>query len=165
MDQNIFVLLHVLAVVLLLGPVTTAVFLFPRAAREAHEGQTESRGKVSLLYAVSKGYAMWSLLVPLLGFGAFFMVDGAMKNYFIHIGILLSVIIWALLFFYIVPKQRSLVVDLGLENDDEDPVADEAPDADWVDTPGRLMMANYAFTALWALTFVLMFIKPEQLGS
>ena len=160
MYLNIFVLLHVLAVVLLLGPVTTAIFLFPRAAREAHEGHNESRGKVSLLHAISKGYAMWSLLVPLLGFGAFFMVPGALKNYFIHIGILLSVVIWALLFFYIVPKQRTLVVDLGLEDDDEDPVADDAPAADWVSTPGRLMVANYAFTVLWALTFVLMFIKP-----
>ena len=87
MPENFIVIIHVIAAIVLIGPVMIATSQFPKAAHAAHKGDELARGRAQSLHSITKGYGLWSLIVPLLGFGALFTVDGALKNYFIHTGI------------------------------------------------------------------------------
>lgn len=61
-------IVHVLAAVLLLGPVTVAVSQFQVQALKAHEGDTTAGGAARVFYRITQTYGMLSLLVPLVGF-------------------------------------------------------------------------------------------------
>ena len=65
-------IVHVLAAVLLLGPVTVAVSQFQVQALKAHEGDTAAGGAARVLYRITQTYGMLSLLVPLVGFAIMF---------------------------------------------------------------------------------------------
>ncbi|ACR18053.1 MULTISPECIES: hypothetical protein [Corynebacterium] len=160
MPEHFMVLIHVIAAIILIGPVMVATSQFPKAAQAAHNGDELARGRAQSLHSITKAYGLWSLLVPLIGFGALFTVDGALKNYFIHTGILLTVIGWGILFFVIVPKQRTLIADLNLLDEADDIEPDEVPPAQWDKTPGMLNMFSGIFNALWVITAILMFFRP-----
>ena len=62
-------ILHVVAALLLLGPVTVAVSTFHVRAREAHNGNNLARGSVRTLCTITNTYGLICLIVPLLGVG------------------------------------------------------------------------------------------------
>ena len=96
-------IIHVLAAVLLLGPVTVAVSQFQVQALKTHEGDTTAGGAARMLYRITQTYGMLSLLVPLVGFAIMFTGDYWHNGRF-HASLLLSVVAWALLLFVIAPK-------------------------------------------------------------
>ena len=98
-------IIHVLAAVLLLGPVTVAVSQFQVQALKAHEGDTTARGAARVLYRITQTYGMLSLLVPLVGFAIMFTGNYWHEGRF-HVSLLLSIIGWALLLFVIMPRQK-----------------------------------------------------------
>lgn len=162
---QVIIIAHVLAAILLLGPVTVAISMFPRMALAARNGETSSIGSARTLHAITRTYGMISLLVPLLGFGVMFMdLSTYIKAGALHASILLAVIAWALLYFVITPKQRVMMAGLGVTDADEQPDdpdfaarAEKANALDWDKAKGQLAMFSGIFSALWVIVAVLMF--------
>ena len=102
-------ILHVVAALLLLGPVTVAVSTFHVRAREAHNGNDLARGSVRTLFTITNTYGLISLIVPLLGVGLLLSNMSYLREGRFHASILLSVIAWGILFFLIVPRQKKMM--------------------------------------------------------
>ncbi|OMQ08843.1 DUF2269 domain-containing protein [Corynebacterium amycolatum] len=163
--QNVVSIVHVLAAILLLGPVTVAISMFPKLALAARGGEAGTVGAARTMHAISRTYGMWSLLVPLLGFGVMFTdVSTYMKSGAMHAAILLAIIAWALLFFLIIPRQRLMMAGLGIADEDEDVDDPEfierrkkADELDWDKQKGQLAMFSGIFSLLWVVAGILMF--------
>ncbi len=164
MDQ-ILLIAHVVAAILLLGPVAVATSMFPKLALAAHNGETGTIGGARTMHAICRTYGFFSLLVPLLGIG-FMFTDLSLygTNGIIHTSILLAVIAWALLFFVIVPRQRVMLAGLGVADEDESAKdtafkkrQEQAASLDWKKAKGQLAMFSGIFNALWLAIAVLMF--------
>ena len=163
--NNVVLIAHVVAAILLLGPVTVAISMFPRLALAARDGEAGTIGAARSMHAISRTYGLFSLAVPLLGFGVMFTDLGHyMKAGALHASILLAIIAWALLYFVITPKQSVMMAGLGVAGEDEladDPDfrkrAEKAANLDWKKAKGQLSMFSGIFSALWLITAVLMF--------
>ncbi|ALA67071.1 hypothetical protein [Corynebacterium lactis] len=163
--QNVITMVHVLAAILLLGPVTVAISMFPKLALAARGGEAGTIGAARTMHAISRTYGMWSLLVPLLGFGVMFMdISTYVKAGALHAAILLAIVAWALLFFMIIPRQRIMMAGLGVADEDEDADdpdfaerAAKAANLDWDKQKKQLAMFSGIFSALWFIAAVLMF--------
>ena len=151
------IFLHVVAAILLLGPVVVSTSMFPRQVAESRAGGEEATGRASVLYRITKTYGMLSLLVPLLG-GAVLAFDWETykANYWFHTAIVLSVIAWAILLGMVIPQQRKMMGTLG---------ALPAADADPADVTNNFEKSKAKATAgagifnlLWMLTLILMFL-------
>ncbi|OFT57610.1 hypothetical protein HMPREF3151_06870 [Corynebacterium sp. HMSC05H05] len=151
------IFLHVVAAILLLGPVVVSTSMFPRQVAESRAGGEEATGRASVLYRITKTYGMLSLLVPLLG-GAVLASDWETykANYWFHTAIVLSVIAWAILLGMVIPQQRKMMGTLG---------ALPAADADPADVTNNFEKSKAKATAgagifnlLWMLTLILMFL-------
>ena len=151
------IFLHVVAAILLLGPVVVSTSMFPRQVAESRAGGEEATGRASVLYRITKTYGMLSLLVPLLG-GAVLASDWETykANYWFHTAIVLSVIAWAILLGMVIPQQRKMMGTLG---------ALPAADADSADQTTNFEKSKAKSTAgagifnlLWMLTLILMFL-------
>ena len=112
--NTVFVLLHVAAAILLLGPVMVAASMFPRQAAEARSGAQESVGRASVLQRLTSTYGMLSALVPLLGAVVLiFGWENYKTNYFLHTAIILALIAWGILFGMVIPQQRKMMGTLN----------------------------------------------------
>lgn len=163
--NNVVLIAHVVAAILLLGPVTVAISMFPRVALAARGGEAGTTGSARTLHAITRTYGLVSLVVPLLGFGVMFTDIGTyIKSGALHTSILLAVIAWALLYFVITPRQAVMLAGLGVAGDDEladDPDfrkrVEKANAMDWDKAKSQLAMFSGIFSALWLITAVLMF--------
>ena len=88
---SLLTIVHILAAILLLGPVTVAVSQFQVQALKAHEGDTTAGGAARVLYRITQTYGTLSLLVPLVGFAIMFTGDYWHEGRF-HTSLLLSII-------------------------------------------------------------------------
>ncbi|MBV7295083.1 DUF2269 domain-containing protein [Corynebacterium sp. TAE3-ERU12] len=163
--MNLIQIAHVVAAILLIGPVTVATSIFPRTAAAAHAGDQGTLGAARVLYGISRTYGIISLAVPLLGVGlAFTDVSLYFTNGIVHASILGSIIAWALLFFVILPRQRVMLAGLGIAPDGEeadDPdlakLKAKAAELDWQKAKGQLAMFSGLFALIWLVIAVLMF--------
>lgn len=155
-------ILHVVAALLLLGPVTVAVSTFHVRAREAHNGNDLARGSVRTLFTITNTYGLISLIVPLLGVGLLLSNMSYLREGRFHASILLSVIAWGILFFLIVPRQKKMMAALGLSDDDDGVPSEkrtgEATIENWDKAVSQLSMFGGIFSALWVIVAVLMVI-------
>ena len=155
-------ILHVVAALLLLGPVTVAVSTFHVRAREAHNGNDLARGSVRTLFTITNTYGLISLIVPLLGVGLLLSNMSYLREGRFHASILLSVIAWGILFFLIVPRQKKMMAALGLSDDDDNAPGEkrtgEATIENWDKAVSQLSMFGGIFSALWVIVAVLMVI-------
>jgi len=147
-------IVHVLAAVLLLGPVTVAVSQFQVQALKAHEGDTAAGGAARVLYRITQTYGMLSLLVPLVGFAIMFTGNYWHEGRF-HVSLLLSIIGWALLLFVIMPRQKTMMGTLELTHDFQV--------TDWKKAKSQLAMFGGIFSLLWVVTAILMML-PRIMG-
>ena len=151
------IFLHVVAAILLLGPVVVSTSMFPRQVAESRAGGEEATGRASVLYRITKTYGMLSLLVPLLG-GAVLDSDWETykANYWFHTAIVLSVIAWAILLGMVIPQQRKMMGTLGaLPAADADP-ADQT--TNFEKSKAKATAGAGIFNLLWMLTLILMFL-------
>lgn len=163
--NNVVLIAHVVAAILLIGPVTVAISMFPRLALAARGGEVGTVGAARTMHAVTRTYGLFSLAVPLLGFGVMFTdIENYIKQGALHASITLTIIAWALLYFVITPKQSVMLAGLGVAGDDELPDdpnfrerAEKAAALDWDKAKGQLAMFSGIFSALWLITAVLMF--------
>lgn len=150
------ILLHVIAAVLFLGPVTVAVSTFHVRAYEAHTGNEQAKGAAKNLLKITQTYGMLSLLVPLIGFAIMFTGDYWSDGKF-HASIALSLVAWALLLFVIFPRQKKMGGALGILEADEQ-AAQTFEIADWEKEKKQLSMFGGIFALLWVIVAVLMLI-------
>ncbi|KAB3523194.1 hypothetical protein GC425_02270 [Corynebacterium sp. zg254] len=159
--DNIMVILHVLAAILLIGPVTISTSMFAPQFRRAVAGEAAAKGALRILAGITRTYGYISLLVPVLGIAAWFTVEGAMQRYNFHAAILLAVIAWVLLVAVVIPKQRVAVLAAGAQEPGDDPATpgeeEKLRDVDVDKIPGQTAMFGGIFNLLWFITAVLMF--------
>ena len=161
MDQ-LFIAIHVIAAILLIGPVAVSTSMFAPALRAAQQGSAQQVGAVVTLANLTRRYGMFSLLVPALGFLAFFTVDGAMSNYAIHAAILTSIVAWLVLIVGVIPQQRLGLVSVDAIGPADTPASEkelatiESKGA--ASLPGKAAMFGGIFNLLWIITALLMFV-------
>lgn len=155
---DIVIILHVLAAILFLGPVTVATSSFHVRAVDAHNGDTRAAGAAHNLYKISQTYGVLSLLVPLLGLAIMFLDTGYyFTQYNFHAAIVLSVLAWAILLFLVMPRQRKMMGALGLLEADEQ-AAETFEITDWKKAKSQLSMFGGIWALLWVLTAITMFL-------
>jgi hypothetical protein len=164
---------HVIAAIVLIGPVTAAASLFPRYAREALRAEPTAagaRGVAHALHRISSGYALVAVAVPVFGIATAVQL-GVLTDPWLLVSMALTAGAAALLGFVIVPAQREVLQLLALGvpaqggtgrsggtgstgstgREDRSPVAERL---------ARLSGAAGAFSLTWAVVVVLMIVRP-----
>jgi len=129
---------HVLAAILLVGPVAVAASLFPRfATAPSGEG---GHDVASLLHRICRSYAAVGVVVPVFGIATATRL-GVLTDAWLVVSVVLTAAAAAVLGLRILPAQRRL---LGAT------------------TEGArgLMTATGVFNLLWAVVVVLMILRP-----
>jgi hypothetical protein len=137
---------HVLAAIVLIGPVTAAASLFPRYAREA-AAEPASLRTVTLLHRISGGYAVLGLAVPVFGIGTASRL-GVLGDAWLLVSMALTAGAAVLLAVGIVPGQRRVLTGLRAGRPG---AAAPLP---------RLSMITGMFALTWAVVVVLMIVRP-----
>lgn len=127
---------HVLAAIVLIGPIAVAASLFPRHARTEPDS-----GVARLLHRICRGYALAGIAVPVFGLATGLQM-GVLGDPWLLISIVLTVIAAALLALVILPAQAAMLTE---------PVAAVAK---------RLTTTTGVFNLLWAAVVVLMIVRP-----
>ncbi|MDO4908234.1 MAG: DUF2269 domain-containing protein [Corynebacterium sp.] len=157
--MNLVVVLHVIAAILFLGPVTVAVSAFGPAILGASQGDELSRGRALSMYKITRTYGLLSLIIPILGLAAMFTDGGYWSEWRFHVSILLSVIAWALLFFVIAPKQNRAIQALDIHEPGEESPAERPQISDWNKVKGQSAMFGGIFSLLWVIVAIFMLVS------
>jgi len=159
--ETIVVGLHVIAAIMLMGPVMVATSMFAPQLRKVTAGN-ESAGTLRLLHKITRIYGLASAIVPVLGVIAMFTSEGALKDGRFHASILLAVIAWGLLVFLVIPRQRLGLVAANALQPADDPATEKETAAvqktDASKLPGQAAMFGGIFNLLWVIIAILMVI-------
>ncbi|MCQ9346545.1 DUF2269 domain-containing protein [Corynebacterium phoceense] len=148
--------IHVIAAILLVGPVMVSTSMFPAQIATAKGGNT---GALSILHRITKTYGLFSAIVPVLGV-AVFLTDLATygKQGQFHASIALAIVAWALLIFVVIPKQKAVVAALGGDTDTVQAAAPADKPVDLEKSRSQIAMFSGIFNLLWIIIAILMFI-------
>ncbi|KXB54290.1 hypothetical protein [Corynebacterium sp. DNF00584] len=148
--------IHVIAAILLVGPVMVSTSMFPAQIVNAQGGNT---GALSILHRITKTYGLFSAIVPVLGV-AVFLTDLATygKQGQFHASIALAIVAWALLIFVVIPKQKAVVAALGGDTDTVQAAAPADKPVDLEKSRSQIAMFSGIFNLLWIIIAILMFI-------
>ncbi|MEU7113081.1 DUF2269 family protein [Streptomyces sp. NPDC046182] len=135
--------IHVLAAILVVGPITVAASLFPRYAR-----QTSS--VAALLHRICRGYAVAGIAVPVFGLATAIQL-GVLTDVWLLTSLVLTAIAAAVLVLAILPGQRRML---------DGAIAAASADGAARATAARLAMLTGIFNVLWAVVVVLMIVRP-----
>ncbi|GAA3714919.1 DUF2269 family protein [Streptomyces tremellae] len=161
--SKLLLILHILAVVVGLGPVMVASSMFPSVLRRAQAGSdpAAARGALGVLGRICRVYAAVSIAVPVFGFGLASMHGGLGKPWLVA-SIVLTVLAAGVLVF-LLPAQQGALDALGgasaegaLAGSAGAATAPAAAPA----APGRLAMLAGVFNLLWVVVAVLMVYRP-----
>ncbi|MET8430615.1 DUF2269 family protein [Nocardia sp. NPDC004860] len=153
---KILLSIHVLAAILLIGPVTIAASLFPRFARQALADGPEQRaakGSVQLLHRICRVYAVAGISVPAFGIGTA-QVMGIMGSAWLIASIALTAVAAVLLGIAVLGTQYNVVTQLDKPEQTStaaDPLIALLP---------RLSMITGLFALAWLIVVVLMIVRP-----
>ena len=137
---------HVLAAIVFIGPVTVAVSLFPRYAREAAgDGPPGALPAVHLLHRITRVYAVLALVVPVFGIATALALD-VLTDAWLLVSMLLTAIAGLLLALVVLPRQAAARAALDAGTGGVDVRA--------------LAMGAGVFNLLWATVVVLMVVRP-----
>lgn len=145
---SLFIAAHVIAAILLLGPVTVATSQFGPQMLKAAEGDDKAFGATRTLHNITNSYGYISAIVPILGIAVFLMdmsTYGTQGQF--HASIVLAIIAWALLFFLIIPRQKKAMAALAGEGT-----------TDFAKDKKQLAMFSGIFNLLWVVIAILMFL-------
>jgi hypothetical protein len=155
---------HVLAAIVLIGPVTAAASLFPRYARDP-----ATRPVAELLHRISRGYAVVGVAVPVFGIGTAARM-GVLGRSWLVVSMVLTAGAAGLLAAVIVPGQRRALArpdgepapGTTADPPTGEPAADRPPVAAGQRVPDlrRLSTATGVFALTWAVVVVLMIVRP-----
>lgn len=155
--SKILLILHVLAAVIAVGPVTVAGSMFPAAARRAAAGpdRPESVAAVRLLHRICRVYTAVGLAVPVFGFATASSMH-VLGNPWLIVSIVLTGVAALALALLVLPAQE--IVIAGLSSSGADAATAAAPFE-----PAqirRLAMLTGTFNLLWATVTILMIVRP-----
>jgi uncharacterized membrane protein len=136
--NKVLLSVHVLASIVLIGPVTVAASLFPRHAR------AKEIGVLRVLHRISTGYAIAGLAVPVFGIALAAQMH-VLGDAWLLISMALTAVAAVLLAVVIVPGQRKVLAALEKEEDPGGP---------------NLAMVTGLFAMAWAVVVVLMIVRP-----
>ena len=145
---SFLVFLHVAAAILLIGPVCVSTSSFQTQMAKAAQGDHAALGSARVLHNITNTYGYISALVPILGLAVFLSDIETFKSQVnFHIAILVAIIAWCLLFFLILPKQRT--AQAALESGDT---------ANLGSIKKSLSAFGGIFNLLWVICLILMYI-------
>ncbi|MHA7224311.1 hypothetical protein ACX80S_18700 [Arthrobacter sp. RHLT1-20] len=146
--SGIYLSIHVVAVILTIGPVTVAASMFPRAARSTLTGPSDrgSLAALHLLHRICRTYSILGIFVPAFGVVTALSM-GILMSPWLWMSIILTSAAAAILTGFILPSQRKIVSALAQ--------GDELPTSSL-----RLSMATGLFSLVWLVVTVLMILRP-----
>ncbi|MDN6709662.1 MAG: DUF2269 domain-containing protein [Corynebacterium casei] len=146
---SLLIAIHVLAAVLLMGPVMITVSAYQGQMMKAKDGDTKALGAATTLHRLTSQYGPLSAIVPVAGIAVFLTNLSAFGSEGrFHISILLAIIAWVILIAVIIPRQKKTLA--ALEGGDQ--VVDFAKEKK------QLSMFGGIFNLLWIITALLMFV-------
>ncbi|MEB8344191.1 DUF2269 family protein [Streptomyces endophyticus] len=147
-------ILHVLAAVLTVGPVTVAASMFPASLRGAlgSPGDAEALATLRTLHRICRVYAGIGVAVPLLGFATASSL-GVLGSPWLIVSIVLTAAAAAVLAVFILPAQETA---LEAVRGSGTPVAPRSASQ----SASQLAMLTGVFNLLWATVTVLMILRP-----
>jgi hypothetical protein len=140
--------IHVLAAILVVGPIAVAASLFPRYARQSATGDAGAAGIAALLHRICRGYAVVGVAVPVFGIATGAQL-GVLTDAWLITSVVLTAIAAAILALTVLPGQRRLLA-VSPEANQDGPLA----------LASRLTMRTGIFNVLWAIVVVLMIVRP-----
>ncbi|MEW2544553.1 hypothetical protein AB0910_02030 [Streptomyces sp. NPDC047002] len=167
--SKLLLILHILAVVVGLGPVMVASSMFPSVLRRAQAGSdpAAARGALGVLGRICRVYAAVSVAVPVFGFGLASMHGGLGRPWLVA-SIVLTVLAAGVLVFLLPAQQGALdALDGGAapggaaaEGALAGPAGTATAPVAAPAAPGRLAMLAGVFNLLWVVVAVLMVYRP-----
>ncbi|WP_037606711.1 hypothetical protein [Streptacidiphilus rugosus] len=147
---KLFLILHILAVIIAIGPVAIAASMFPPVARKvlASPGNVGATATLGLLNRISRVYALVGLAVPFFGFAA----AGVMKvtgQTWVIVSIVLTGLAAVLLAALVLPRQTELLKGEGAGGRELG-----------VKDTKQLAMFTGIFNLLWAAVTIIMIVRP-----
>lgn len=145
--SKVLLILHVLAAVISVGPVTVAASMFPAAARKAFAEPGSGLSVLRALNRICRVYAIFGIAVPFFGLAT----AGSMRVFadaWVIVSIVLTAAAAGVLAMLVLPGQNAILAALDSESPSE-PV-----------TAGRVAMYTGMFNLLWAVVTVLMIVRP-----
>ncbi|MGH3812777.1 MAG: DUF2269 family protein [Pseudonocardiaceae bacterium] len=150
---------HVLAVIIAIGPVTVAASMFPTAARRAlsdpgsAQADAQAVAVVRTLHRICRVYATVGVVVPVFGLATASSLQ-VLGDTWLIVSIVLTAIAAAVLGLLVLPRQGAIVADL-------DTVAAPRPRREQEQGMARrLAMHTGMFNLLWVTVTVLMIVRP-----
>lgn len=147
---------HVLAVIIAIGPVTVAASMFPAAARRARSdpGDAAAVAVVHTLHRICRVYSTVGVVVPVFGLATASSLQ-VLGDTWLIVSIVLTAIAAAVLALLVLPRQGAIVADL-------DTAAATAPPPlkSEQGVARRLAMHTGMFNLLWVTVTVLMIVRP-----
>ncbi|MFA4084951.1 DUF2269 family protein [Mycobacteroides salmoniphilum] len=141
--------IHLLAVILAVGPIAVAASMFPAFARRAAAAPdgTGELGSLRTLHRVCRVYAVVGIAVPMFGLPLADLM-GVLGTPWLIASLVLTGMAAAVLVFVVLPRQQRVLAQLG--------------DGESLDARvfARLAMFTGIFNLLWAVVTVLMIVRP-----
>ena len=172
--------LHVLAAIVAVGPVTVAASMFPPSARRAlaEPGDQRAAETLRLLHRICRVYAGLGIAVPVLGFATAISM-GVLNDAWLIVSMVLTGIAAAVLLALVLPRQEELLeaveaaggevgtgtstgagagasTGTGTSTDTDTDTRTGASTG----TTVRLAMFTGIFNLLWATVTILMIVRP-----
>lgn len=146
---KILLIVHVLAAIIAVGPVTVAASMFPPTARQVIASPEDERARAVLknLHGVCRAYALVGVTVPVFGLATATRL-GVLGDAWLIVSIVLTAAAAAVLAALVLPRQGAVL---------------EGP-AVIADTK-RLAMYTGIFNLLWAVVTALMIVRPGSTTS
>lgn len=145
--SKVLLILHVLAAVIAIGPVTVAASMFPAAARKAFAEPGSGLSVLRALNRICRVYAVVGIAVPFFGLAT----AGSMRVFgdaWVIVSIVLTAAAAGVLALLVLPGQNAILA-----------AVDASPPSEPV-TAGRVAMYTGLFNILWAVVTVLMIVRP-----
>lgn len=151
--------LHVLAAIVAVGPVTVAASMFPPSARRALADPDNPRATetVRLLHRICRVYAALGIAVPVLGMATALSM-GVLHDTWLIVSMVLTGIAAAVLLALVLPRQEEIIeaveaVEAGTATTAVDVAVNPRVTV-------RLAMFTGIFNLLWATVTILMIVRP-----
>ncbi|MGW0553853.1 hypothetical protein ACWDZ6_06580 [Streptomyces sp. NPDC002926] len=136
-------IVHVLAAIIAIGPVTVAASAFPAAVRRA-QAEPESEGALGAvrnLHRICRVYAVVGVVVPVFGLATANSLH-VLGDTWLIVSIVLTALAAGILGLLVLPGQSAVLDNLGAV------------------ASARLAMYTGVFNLLWATVTVLMIVRP-----
>lgn len=144
--------IHVVAAIVLIGPITVTASVFPRYARAALAEPREAAapGVLRALHRISAGYSVPAVAVPVFGVATATSL-GVLGDTWLIISMLLTVVAAVVLVGAVLPRQRRVLTGLDPRHLDTDGVARMLP---------SLAASSGVFALIWVVVVILMIVRP-----